>query len=217
VDDGGQRKKGGGPPLESARRTGGPPLESARRTGGPPLETARLSLRRFEDGDIGRLLEIFGDAEVMRFVGRRVPFDLDRLLASQAAVRDHWRTHGFGPLAAVERATARLVGECGLQLLEEGPDVELTYTLARDAWGRGYASEAAAAVLEWGFAGLGLGRVVGVVYPENLASQRVLEKAGLRRTGMRRCYGAELVEYVLERPGRAAEAGPPAAAAILEP
>ena len=58
----------------------------------------------------------------------------------------------------VERASGRLVGEAGLQVLEAGPDVELTYTLARDAWGRGYATEAGARVLRWAFAGLRLPR-----------------------------------------------------------
>ncbi|MBN2204673.1 MAG: GNAT family N-acetyltransferase, partial [Thermoleophilia bacterium] len=146
-----------------------------------PLHTERLILRRFADDDTERLLEVFGDPEVMRHVGRGVPLDRDELVASQARVREHWRVHGLGPLAVVERATGRLVGEGGLQLLEGGPDVELTYTLARAVWGRGYATEAAAAVLEWGFGTLGLTRIVGVAYPDNTASQRVLGKLGMRR------------------------------------
>lgn len=164
-----------------------------------PLQTARLTLHPFDEGDTDRLFELFGDPEVMRFVGRGAPLDRDELVASQARVAAHWRAHGFGPLAVVERASGALIGECGLQLLEDGPDVELTYTLARGFWGRGYATEAAAAALDWGFGALGLTRIVGVAYPENLASQRVLEKVGMRRLGLRRCYGAELVEFVAER------------------
>ncbi|MEE4275659.1 MAG: GNAT family N-acetyltransferase, partial [Thermoleophilia bacterium] len=133
-------------------------------------------------------------------------------VVSQARVEGHWRAHGFGPLAVVERATGGLVGEGGLQLLEGGPDVELTYTLARSAWGVGYAPEAAAALLAWGFGALGLTRIVGVVYPANTASQRVLEKVGMRRVGLRRCYGAELVEYVAEYPVGAAGPETPAPA-----
>jgi ribosomal-protein-alanine N-acetyltransferase len=176
-----------------------------------PLHTERLILRPFADDDMERLLEVFGDPEVMRFVGRGVPLDRDGLAASQARVLEHWRRRGFGPLAVVERATGRLVGEGGLQLLEGGPDVEVTYTLARSVWGRGYATEVAAAVLEWGFGRLGLRRIVGVAYPDNSASQRVLEKVGMRRLGLRRCYGADLVEYVAERPadGTAREAAGP--------
>ena len=70
------------------------------------------------------------------------------------------------------------MGEAGLQVLEAGPDVELGYTLARAAWGRGYATEAARAVLRWGFAGLRLPRVVAVADPANAASLHVLDKLG---------------------------------------
>ncbi len=158
----------------------------------PPLQTERLVLRRFAGGDLEPLAGVFGDPEVMRFVGaRRGPLDPGRLAASQVHVRAHWDEHGFGPLAVVERATGRLAGEAGLQLLDGGSDVELTCTLARSAWGRGYATEAAAAVLRWGFAGLLQPRVVAVADPANGASLRVLEKLGMRPQGTRWCYGAE--------------------------
>ncbi len=165
----------------------------------PPLPTARLELRRFVPGDLEGLARVFGDPDVMRFVGEsREPLDAARLAASQESVLEHWRAHGFGPLTLVERASGRVVGEAGLQLLEHGPDVELTYTLARAVWGRGYATEAARAVLRWAFAGLRLPRVVAVTWPQNTASVRVVRKLGLAPRGMRRCYGGELAEYDLQ-------------------
>lgn len=136
----------------------------------------------------------------MRYVGtRREPLTRDEVRDALRRAAAHWKEHAFGPLAVVERSGGTLVGDAGLQLLEAGPDVELTYTLARGVWGRGYASEAAAAVLAWSFDTLGLERVVGVTDPENAASQRVLEKAGLRRLGVRHCYGADLIEYAIDR------------------
>jgi len=163
-----------------------------------PLHTPRLVLRRFTGDDLDAIGAVFGDPEVMRYVGsRRAPWTSEEVGEALDRVEAHWREHGFGPLAVVERATGVVTGECGLQLLEEGPDVELAYTLARGVWGRGYAAEAAAAVLKWGFGTLGLARVVGVTYPENLASQRVLEKVGMRRLGLRHCYGSDLVEFAL--------------------
>ena len=162
----------------------------------PPLRTERLELRRFAAPDLEPLLEVFGDAEVMQFVGaERTPLDAAQLAASQAAAERHWALHGFGPLAVLERDTGRLVGEAGLQILEAGPDVELTYTLARAAWGRGYATEAARAVLRWAFAGLLLPRVEAVADPANDASLRVLEKLGMRSLGPRKCYGSRLAEW----------------------
>jgi RimJ/RimL family protein N-acetyltransferase len=163
-----------------------------------PLVTERLELRPFAPADLDDLLVVFGDPDVMRFVGSgRRPLDRERLAESQGRVVEHWREHGFGPLAVVERATGRLVGEAGLQVLEGGPEVEVTYTLARAVWGRGYATEAARAVLAWGFAGLGLGRIVAVSYPQNAASLRVIAKLGMRPAGEQRCYGALLAKFAL--------------------
>lgn len=169
------------------------------------LHTSRLVLRRFRADDLGSLEAFFGDPEVMRYVGsRREPWTAEEIRTALARVDAHWDEHGFGPLAVVERVVGAVVGECGLQLLEGGPNFELAYTLAREVWGRGYATEAAAAVLAWGFGTVGLDRVVAVVDPDNLASRRVVEKIGMRRLGTRLCYGAELVEFALEAAERGA-------------
>ena len=177
------------------------------------LRTQRLVLRRLRADDLDALAAVFGDPEVMRHVGsRRQAWTRQEMRAALDRAEAHWRERGFGPLAVVERAAGALIGEGGLQLLEDGPDIELTYTLARVFWGRGYATEAATALLGWGFEGLRLERIVGVAYPENVASQRVLEKVGMRRAGLRDCYGAELVEYVAERSvddARSGAAAPP--------
>jgi len=175
----------------------------------PPLRTERLELRRFTAADLEPLLDVFGDPEVMRHVGEeRRPLRAEGVRALVAASDDHWDEHGFGLLAIVELATGRLVGEAGLQFLEAGPDIELGYTLARAAWGRGYATEAARAVLRWGFAGLRLHRVVAVADPANAASLHVLDKLGMARLGPRDCYGARMAEHALSLAAWRAAAGP---------
>jgi len=175
----------------------------------PPLQTERLELRRFTAADLEPLLDVFGDPTVMRYVGEeRRPLRADGVRALAAASDAHWDEHGFGLLAIVERATGRLVGEAGLQFLEAGPDVELGYTLARAAWGRGYATEAARAVLRGGFAGLRLHRVVAVADPANAASRHVLDKLGMARLGLRDCYGARMAEHALSLAAWRAVAGP---------
>jgi [ribosomal protein S5]-alanine N-acetyltransferase len=164
----------------------------------PPLVTDRLLLRPCVADDLEALCGVFGDPQVMRFVGAgRAPLGRSEVLASQDRVAAHWEEHGFGPLTVVDRASGRVLGEAGLQLLEEGPDVELTYTLARAAWGRGYATEAAQAVLRWGFCGVRLPRIVAVAWPDNAASLRVMEKIGMAGVGERECYGARLAEYAV--------------------
>jgi RimJ/RimL family protein N-acetyltransferase len=134
----------------------------------------------------------------MRFIGaERKPLTGDGVKVLMRTADGHWADHGFGLLAVVDRSSGRVVGEAGLQLLEGGPDVELGYTLSRAAWGRGYATEAASAVLRWAFVGLGLERVVAVADPANAASLRVLDKIGMRRLGRRDCYGALMTECAL--------------------
>ena len=153
----------------------------------------------------------------MRFVGsERKPLTGDALRVLMRTADGHWSQHGFGLLAIAERESGRVVGEAGLQVLEAGPDIELGYTLRHAAWGRGYATEAARAVLYWAFAGLRLERVVAVADPANEASLHVLDKLGMRRLGMRYCYGTQMVEAALSLSEWRALAGPaPARPSIL--
>ena len=97
--------------------------------------------------------------------GRSTADEVRGLLTSAEA---HWARHGFGPLAVVERASGRVLGEAGLAAPGGRPGRRAhRHTLARAAWGRGYATEAARAVLRWAFAGLRLPRVVAVADPAN--------------------------------------------------
>jgi RimJ/RimL family protein N-acetyltransferase len=175
----------------------------------PPLTTERLELRRFTAADLEPLLAVFGDAAVMRHVGaERRPLRRSQVSALLSRTAADWSEHGFGLLAVTERETGRLIGEAGLQHLEEGPDIEIGYTLARGAWGRGYATEAARAILRWGFAGLRLHRIVAVADPANAASLRVVEKLGMTRLGLRECYGAVMEEHTLSLAAWRDSAGP---------
>src|SRR6185437_5321908 len=89
-----------------------------------------------------------------------------------------------------------LLGDCGLQPLEHhGPEVELGYDLHPSAWGRGLATEAARAVMRIAFGELGLDRVVAVVKPDHVASQRVLVKAGLQPAWTREAYDEPMLLY----------------------
>ena len=179
----------------------------------PPLLTPRLGLRRFAGRDLGPLLTVFGDPAVMRFVGAdRRPLTGDAVKVLMRTADGHWSRHGFGLLAVAERESGKVVGEAGLQVLEAGPDIELGYTLRHAAWGRGYATEAARAVLFWAFAGLRLERVVAVADPGNEASLHVLDKLGMRRLGMRHCYGTQMVETALSLSEWRESAGPSPAA-----
>jgi ribosomal-protein-alanine N-acetyltransferase len=156
------------------------------------LTTRRLVLRPAGAGDAAVLGRQWNDAAVGRFLwdGRPVATaTVDRVLL---ASRDSFRAHGYG-LWVIARA-GETIGACGLRPSSIEPGVELIYSLDRPAWGHGYAVEAARAVLAHARR-LGLPRVVAAANPENVASWRVLEAAGLRRTGRARTPVEDLLLY----------------------
>jgi RimJ/RimL family protein N-acetyltransferase len=176
-------------------------LDPARAT--LPVETDRLRIRSLRPADVDRLFEVYGDADTMRHVGRtgRPIADLDATRRAVDAIRRHQALHGFGLWAIDERDGDPLVGVAGLAWVEgHGPDVEAAYILRRDRWGRGYATEALRKVLRIGHDELGLERIVALAYPENDASRRVMEKAGMRADGTTEAYGRTMTRHVSERP-----------------
>jgi ribosomal-protein-alanine N-acetyltransferase len=117
---------------------------------------------------------------------------------------------GISFVAVEERASGRLIGDAGLYPIEGSPEaVELGYTLARDAWGRGYATEAGEALLAHARCALEVSRVVATVDPANAASKHVLEKLGMTASGERVAYGRPHAVYAVELKPPAAPSGRP--------
>jgi RimJ/RimL family protein N-acetyltransferase len=148
------------------------------------LETDRLILRRFTEGDVDNLVELDSDPEVMRFIngGRPTPRDEIESVELPAFLAYYERFAGYGFWAAVEKASGRFLGWFHLRPVEGAPDdeVELGYRLRRSAWGKGYATEGSRALIDKAFAELGARRVFATTMVVNVASRRVMEKAGLR-------------------------------------
>jgi RimJ/RimL family protein N-acetyltransferase len=145
-------------------------------------ETERLRLRHFHIVDGDAMDRVFGDPEVMQYgSGIQTPEWVRKWL--RGCLEDYHQKWGVGLWAVVERETNQTIGFCGLSHF---PDVagraetELGYRLTRSRWGRGYATEAAAAVRDYSFGALGLSRLISIIDPRNLASVRVAEKTGLR-------------------------------------
>jgi len=147
------------------------------------LETERLVLRRFTEADINRLFDLDSDPEVMHFIngGKPTPRDVIRDETLPALLRDYERFVGYGRWVAIERATGDFLGWFSFRLREgTSPDeAELGYRLRKSAWGKGYGTEGARALIRKGFTELPVGRVVAFTMTVNTASRRVMEKAGL--------------------------------------
>lgn len=106
------------------------------------------------------------------------PLDRAGVEGSIRAGLAHLARHGTQHWAVMERGSPTIIGCCGLNLFEGGPDFELVFHFVPGVWGRGYATEAARAVTELGFTRFSIPRIVAGHHPDNHGSQRVLEKLG---------------------------------------
>jgi RimJ/RimL family protein N-acetyltransferase len=158
------------------------------------LRTERLMLRPFAFADLNAMHGVFSDPEVMRYVPGG-PRDRKGSLARLRSLIDHQEKHGFSKWAVVTRTSRQVIGDCGLQYLADGSDIELGFHLSRAHWSHGYATEAGRACLAWALAERPE-RVVAIVDPANMQSIRVLRKIGMQSAGMMSYLDREWALYV---------------------
>lgn len=169
------------------------------------LETERVLLRPWNpETEAGQAFEIYGDPEVMRFIGN------GQTAVDVAATQERLRLRnqqlfelndGSGFWAIQHKATGELVGTVILKQLPDGEgrstgDWEVGWHLKRLSWGKGYATEAGRALLNYGFGELKLPVIYAVAHPENQASIRVMERLGMSPKGRtQKYYGVETVLF----------------------
>jgi RimJ/RimL family protein N-acetyltransferase len=158
------------------------------------IMTERLLIRPLAPTDIEAVHAVFSDPEVMRYVPGGA-CDHERSLTRLRSLIDHQQQHGFSKWAVIERTAGCLVGDCGLQYLDGGPDIELGFHLGHGYWGQGYATEAAGACLAWARAERAE-RVVAIADPANQRSTRVLRKIGMTAAGTGSYFGREWLLFV---------------------
>ncbi len=163
------------------------------------IETARLRLRMFTLRDTDDYFLLRSDPEVMRYIGTGATSTREQTTTKLSWVLMQWEKHGFGIWAVVDKKSENLIGWAGLSFLDSNPEIEVGYGLAKAYWGTGMATEAAWASLRYGFEELQLDRIVAVAVPENAASQRVMEKAGMRYVKLAHYYGVDVAYYEITR------------------
>lgn len=163
------------------------------------FETERLILRRFRKtkDDTNAIFALRSDAEMMRFI--REPQSRTESRNWLKLISSRWESERIGFCAVVEKASNRLIGWCGLWQLTETGETEVGYAIAREFWGKGYATEAAEKFLEYGFGDLNLEKIVAVAREENSGSRRVMEKLGMKFDGIGEFYGRDLVHYSITK------------------
>jgi RimJ/RimL family protein N-acetyltransferase len=152
----------------------------------PTLETPRLILRMPDTADVDALDELDSDPEVMRYIGDGSVHQRTKAQTAELVknAKRRWDERGFGWLAATSRESGEFLGGVMLAvpefLPEVLPTVEIGWRFLRRHWGHGYATEAARPLLHYGLTVCGLDRIVSIRHVDNIASQRVMEKLGLR-------------------------------------
>lgn len=142
------------------------------------LETDRLRLRQFREDDLSRYLDLVGDPEVMRYIGRGVTLDEAGAWGQISMILGHWQLRGYGLWAIEHKPTGALLGRAGLYSPPGWPGLEVGWALCRAYWGQGYATEAGRAALDWGFGNLETNRIISCIQPANKGSIRVAQRLG---------------------------------------
>jgi RimJ/RimL family protein N-acetyltransferase len=163
------------------------------------LRTERLLLRMFREEDFEQYAAMVADAEVTRYLGDGKPLAPGDAWRQMAFALGHWQLRGYGLWAVEEASTGRLAGRIGFINPEGWPGFELGWTLAREFWGRGYATEGARRALDFAFDEMGREHVISLIRPDNAPSIRVAERLGERLEGSVELLGSEALVYGISR------------------
>jgi [ribosomal protein S5]-alanine N-acetyltransferase len=165
------------------------------------LRMPRLSMREFTLADFDDMLRLDSDPRVLKYISDGKPMGRAEVEAAMKRVTGYYALYpGLGVWHASRRDNGEFVGWYCLKYCPPTTEVEVGYRLLFDAWGKGFATEGARALVAYGFGQLGLQRIIGVTHPGNKASQHVLQKSGLRDRGWGRYYNRRLRLFVADSP-----------------
>ena len=166
------------------------------------LSTRRLAFRQFVLADLDQLYQsIYTHPAVVRSLSPTGSLSREQTALLLHRRLQHWQQHGFGAWALIHQSDQQLIGHCGLHYFspaaDQAPEIELTYAVKPDYWKQGLATEAALAVLQWGFDILQLSQIAAVTGPSNFASQRVMQKLGMSYQKTIQYNGTAVVYYAI--------------------
>lgn len=159
------------------------------------IETDRLLLRPLTTADLDELVELHGMPEVIQTMGA---YERSAALERLERNEHEWEERGHGLVAILERSSGRFVGRSGLKYWPQFDEVEVGWVLRPDAWGRGFATEAGQACLDWGFRDLELPYITAMIVTENHRSIRVAERLGMKPLRSDSLWELPVVVYSIE-------------------
>jgi RimJ/RimL family protein N-acetyltransferase len=143
------------------------------------FETERLRVRRWREFDLPALMAVYGDAAAMQWVGDGQPITEDECRQWLEVTRANYERRGYGMFAVEQKSESGVIGFCGMVHPGGQKEAEVKYAYLRQFWGQGIASEALLGLLQYGLNKHGIRHVIATTAPQNLASHRVLAKAGM--------------------------------------
>lgn len=152
----------------------------------PEIETARLVLRKLTLADVEDVFAYASDPDVAEMTTWSPHESLDDSLAFLTGVQRWYDDGDGGPWGIVVKETGQVVGTVGLSVISWHARAEIGYAIGKAWWGRGITTEAARAALQFGFETLNLNRIEARCLPENIASERVMQKLGMIHEGLLR-------------------------------
>ena len=164
------------------------------------LETERLSLRPLVLNDMDLLVDLDGDPEVMRYITDGKPQTREHYEKRIPELLNYMKENpGLGLWIASLKGPSEFIGWYILKHLPDDGEVEVGFRIKKKFWGKGYSTEAGKALLAHGFETLELRKIAAIVRPDNLASQRVIKKIGLKEKGKGVWYGIECLYFEVEK------------------
>jgi RimJ/RimL family protein N-acetyltransferase len=153
------------------------------------IETDRLTLREFVVSDYKKLYELNSDSDVLKYTG---DFPFNSVLDAKRFIENYsdYKRNGFGRWVVIHKGSNKFLGWCGLKLNEENI-VDIGFRFFKKEWNKGYATESAKAVLNFGFNSLGIDKIIGRTASNNVASIKVLEKLNMNFWKVADCQGIE--------------------------
>jgi len=152
-------------------------------------ETERLILRELMPADAEGMFDMNNDPDVHRYLGNKPVTSIEQSIAEIEFIRKQYVEKGIGRWAVIEKTSGNFLGWSGLKLITETTNnhinyYDLGYRFSKRFWGKGYATETAMAVIDYGFTELKLNEIIGIADINNLGSIHVLEKVGLKRVSV---------------------------------
>lgn len=166
------------------------------------LETDRLIVKKPSLDDVDDQFILQSDRDVMQYIAEGKPREIEKVRQLLIKLITHQEKHGFSLGSVIENNTGTFIGRAGLIYLgidDTQPEIEIGYALLKEHWNKGYATELAVALIDWGFKNLSVDKLVGVTHPDNVRSQHVLEKAGMHYIGLHYCYNNNVAKFEIIR------------------